>query len=52
MEKVKVKNVKTGVVKEVDKAIAGDYIGTKNWEIVTNEKEKKYVVREDKMLEK
>lgn len=52
MEKVKVKNVKTGVVKEIDKSIAGDYLGMKDWKLATAEREEKYVVKEDKILEK
>lgn len=50
MAKVKVQNIKTGVVKEVEKAIASDYIGTKEWKLVT--KEERFVVKMDKMLEK
>lgn len=38
MEKVKVRNLKTAVVKEVEKAIASDYIGTKEWELVKEDK--------------
>lgn len=48
MEKVKVKNVKTGVVKEIDKAIAGDYLGMKDWTLIA-EKEEKYAIKEDKI---
>ena len=33
MEKVKVKNKKTGVIKEVKKAVASDFLGTKEWEM-------------------
>ena len=47
MEKVKVKNLKTGIVKEVNKSVAGDFLGTKEWEIDT-EKEKKYEIPENK----
>lgn len=52
MEKVKVKNIKTGVVKIVDKAIAGDYLGMKDWKLATAEKQEKYVVKEERPLEK
>lgn len=34
MEKVKIKNKKTKVVKEVSKTIASDYLGTNEWELV------------------
>lgn len=51
MEKVKVKNVKTGVVKTIDKAIAGDYVGMKDWTLIA-EKEEKYAIKEEKSLEK
>ena len=44
MEKVKVKDIRTGVVKEVKKSLAGDYVGTGNFEIV-NEKEKVEIER-------
>lgn len=33
MEKVKIKDVKTGAVKEVKKSLAGDYVGTGKFEI-------------------
>lgn len=48
MEKVKVKNIKTGVVKEIPKAIAGDYIGMKDWTLFAE----KPVIKEEKNLEK
>ena len=51
MEKVKVKNVKTGVVKTINKAIAGDYVGMKDWTLFA-EKEEKYAIKEEKSLEK
>lgn len=41
MEKVKVKNKKTGVIKEVNKAVASDFLGTNEWEMATD-KDKKY----------
>lgn len=40
MEKVKVKDVKTGAVKEVNKTLASDYVGTGRFELY-KEKEKK-----------
>lgn len=49
MEKVKVKNLKTGVVKEVNKNVASDFLGTKNWEVYTA-KEKKYEIPENKFV--
>ena len=39
MEKVKVENKKTKVIKFVDKKIASDYLATKEWQLV-NEKNK------------
>lgn len=39
MEKVKVQNKKTKVIKYVNKNIATDYLATKEWELV-NEKNK------------
>lgn len=41
MDKVKIMNINTGVVKEVSKAIASDFVGTKEWKIVDKETEKK-----------
>lgn len=49
MEKVKVKNKKTGIVKEVNKSVAGDFLGTKEWEIDTG-KERKYEIPENKFV--
>lgn len=37
MEKIKLKNKKTDVVKEINKTIAGDYLGTNEWIVVENE---------------
>ncbi len=39
METVKVRDVNNGVVKEVKKSLAGDYIGTGRFELVTEKKE-------------
>lgn len=49
MEKVKVKNKKTGIVKEVNKNVASDFLGTKEWEI-DNGKSKKYEIPENKYV--
>lgn len=38
MSKVKIRDVTTQVIKEVEKALASDYIGTKRFEIVVEEK--------------
>lgn len=38
MDKVKIKNVKSGAIEEVKKEIAGDFIGTKEW-VIAEEKE-------------
>lgn len=40
MDKVKIKNVKSGAIEEVKKEIAGDFIGTKEW-VMAEVKEKK-----------
>lgn len=42
MVKVKIENVKTKVVKEVEKAIASDYLGTGAWKLVEEKKEQNY----------
>lgn len=39
--KLKVKNKKTNVVKEIDSNLLGDYLATKEWEKVDEPKEKK-----------
>lgn len=41
MDIVKVKDVRTGAVKEVKKEIAGDFVGTGNFVIVDEKKENK-----------
>ena len=38
METVKIKDKKTGAIKEVKKSLAGDYIGTGKFELVDNKK--------------
>lgn len=40
MEKVKIKDVKTGAIHEVLKELASDYIGTGRFEFVKEEKSK------------
>lgn len=40
MDKVKIKDIKTGAIKEVKKSLASDFIGTKKFELY-DEKEKK-----------
>lgn len=44
--KVKVKDKKTGTIYEVKKTLANDYIGTGDFELVTEKEEKK--VKEEK----
>jgi len=39
MEKVKIKDIKTGAIKEVKKSLAGDYVGTGKFELVEDKKE-------------
>ena len=38
MEKVKIKDKKTGAIKEVKKSLAGDFIGTGKFVLVEEEK--------------
>ena len=38
MNKVKIKDKKTGAIKEVKKTLASDYVGTGKFELVKNEK--------------
>lgn len=42
MEKVKVQNKKTKVIKYVNKNIATDYLATKEWELVKEETKNKF----------
>lgn len=51
MAKVKIKHTKTGVVKEVSKAIASDFIGTKEWEFVVETKGLDKDIKKDKKSE-
>ena len=37
--KVKVKDIRTGAIKEVKKSLASDYVGTGNFELVTETRE-------------
>lgn len=38
METVKIINVNSNIIKEVSKAIAGDYVGTKEWKTYEDKK--------------
>lgn len=40
MEKVKIKDINTGAIKEVKKSLAGDYVGTRQF-VLLDEKEAK-----------
>ena len=39
MDKVKIQDVKTGAIKEVNKSLAGDFIGTGNFRLYEEKKE-------------
>ena len=39
MEKIKIKDKRTGAVKEVKKSLAGDYIGTGNFVLCVEKKQ-------------
>ena len=41
MDKVKIKDIKTGAIKEVKKSLAGDYLGTGNFVLVEEKSESK-----------
>ncbi len=41
MEKVKIKDIKTGAIKEVKKSLAGDFIGTGKFVLVNDKEAKK-----------
>lgn len=41
MDKVKIKDIKTGAIKEVKKSVASDFIGTGNFVLVNENEEKK-----------
>lgn len=42
MEKVKIRDIKTGAIKEVKKVLAGDFIGTGKFEYVKENISKNY----------
>ena len=42
MAKVKIENIKTKVVKEIEKTIASDYLGTGDWKLIEEKKEQNY----------
>lgn len=42
MDKVKIKDIKTGAIKEVKKSLAGDFIGTGKFVLVDDEKKNEY----------
>lgn len=51
MEKVKIKNIKTGAIEEVKSAIAGDFVGTGEWVVADVKEEKqepKNIFKEEK----
>lgn len=48
MDTVKIKNIKTGAVKEVKKSLAGDYEGTGEWKLVSSESKKATVLNRTK----
>ena len=48
MAKVKIKDIKTGAVKEVEKSLASDFIGTGKFELYEEKKSKLPFVEESK----
>ena len=48
MAKVKIKNIQTGAVKEVEKSLASDFIGTKKFVLYEEKKSKLPFVEEAK----
>lgn len=52
MDKVKIKNIKTGAIEEVKKEIAGDFLGTREWTLVDieepKEEKKPIFIKEEK----
>lgn len=52
MDKVKIKNIKTGAIEEVKREIAGDYLGTGEWTLVKEtepkEEKKPIFIKEEK----
>ena len=47
MAKVKIKNIKTGAVKEVEKSLASDFIGTQKFELFQEHKQRKPFITEE-----
>ena len=45
MAKVKIRNIETGAVKEVEKSLASDFIGTKKF-VLCEEKKKTFIAKE------
>lgn len=43
MDKVKIRDVKTGAIKEVKKSLAGDFVGTGKFELIKEETKKQEV---------
>lgn len=52
MEKIKVIDKRTGAIKEIKKALAGDFIGTGNFEIYKEEKANKGIIYSNKKIVK
>ncbi len=48
MSKVKIKSIKTGAIKEVEKIIATDYIGTKEFVLLDETEDKQKEVKVEK----
>ena len=48
MEKVKIKDKKTGAIKEVKKSLAGDYVGTGKFVLVENNKVQTSFIKKEK----
>lgn len=48
MEKVKIKDKKTGAIKEVKKSLAGDYVGTGKFVLVVNNKVQTSFIKKEK----
>lgn len=47
MDKVKIRNIKTGAVEEVKKEIAGDFIGTREWVLEESKQQSKEEPKKD-----
>ena len=48
MNKVKIKNIKTGAIEEVKKELAGDYVGTGEWVLAEEKETKSPFAKEEK----